>query len=86
MSLIIQDNCGRTHGGYLSHTDMSRLTGWSTPNTNQQLAFNRNGYDRLFARFDNTRPPNTGSRNCSSRGNSFSQISYNPGATHRWEL
>ena len=77
-------NCGRTHGGYLSHTDMSRLTGWSTPNTNQQLAFNRNGYDRLFARFDNTRPPNTGSRNCSSRGNSFSQISYNPGATHRW--
>ena len=84
MSLIIQIIVVELHGGYLSHTDMSRLTGWSTPNTNQQLAFNRNGYDRLFARFDNTRPPNTGSRNCSSRGNSFSQISYNPGATHRW--
>ncbi|MDC0079026.1 hypothetical protein OAJ46_02615, partial [Candidatus Pelagibacter sp.] len=38
----------------------------------------------LFERLDNTRPPNAGTRNCSYARNSFSRISYNPGATHRW--
>ena len=37
-------------------------------------------YNRLLMRFDNTRPTNTGSRNCNNRGSSFSRISYNPGA------
>ncbi|WP_075506355.1 PilW family protein [Candidatus Pelagibacter communis] len=77
-------NCGRSEGSYLSHANMSHLTGWSTPSSSQQMNYNTKGYDRLFARFDNTRPANTGFRNCNSRGRSFSRISYNPGATHRW--
>ena len=77
-------NCGYNNGSYLSHTDMSQLTGWSTPNSTKQMDLNTKGYDRLFARFDNQRPDRTGFRNCSSRGRSFSRISYNPGATHRW--
>ena len=77
-------NCGRSgEWSYLSHANMSHLMGWSTPNNSQQLNYNTQGYDRLFARFDNTRPTNTGNRNCSNP-RSFSQISYNPGATHRW--
>ena len=86
-----QRNCGRTHGGYLSHEYMSQLTGWSTPSVSLQQTFNTQGYDRLFARFDNSRPNNTGQRFCGSEtngnysmGKSFSRISYNPGATHRW--
>ena len=77
-------NCGKEEGSYLSHANMSHLTGWSTPSESQFQNYNTLGYDRLFARFDNTRPTNTGFRNCSSRGRSFSRISYNPGATHRW--
>ncbi|AFS47591.1 hypothetical protein HIMB5_00008390 [alpha proteobacterium HIMB5] len=77
-------NCGRSgEWSYLSHANMSHLMGWSTPNNSQQLNYNTQGYDRLFARFDNNRPTNTGNRNCSNP-RSFSQISYNPGATHRW--
>ena len=77
-------NCGRTEGSYLSHANMSHLTGWSTPSSSQFMNYNTLGYDRLFARFDNTRPNNTGTRNCSNQSKSFSRISYNPGATHEW--
>ena len=77
-------NCGRTEGSYLSHANMSHLTGWSTPNTSQFMNYNTLGYDRLFARFDDARPNNTGTRNCSNRSKSFSRISYNPGASHKW--
>ena len=77
-------NCGYANGSYLSHANMSHMTGWSTPSTQQQLNYNTEGYDRLFVRFDDTRPTNTGTRNCGGRGNSFSRISYNPGATHQW--
>ena len=77
-------NCGRTEGSYLSHANMSHLTGWSTPSSSQFMNYNTLGYDRLFARFDDTRDTTTGTRNCSNRGNSFSRISYNPGATHEW--
>ena len=78
-------NCGYNDGSYLSHSNMSHLTGWSTPSSSQQMTYNTQGYDRLFARFDATRPTNTGDRNCgSSRNKSYSRISFNPGATHRW--
>jgi len=77
-------NCGYDDGSYLSHADMNRLTGWSTPNSSKMSDFNENGYNRLFMRTDSTRPTNTGSRNCNNRGSSFSRISYNPGATHKW--
>ena len=75
-------NCGRSEGSYLSHANMSHLTGWSTPSASQLRNYNTLGYDRLLARFDSTRPTNTGTRNCNNRGNSFSRISFNPGATH----
>ena len=76
-------NCGRSgEWSYLSHANMSHLMGWSTPSDSQQRNYNTQGYDRLFARFDTTRPANTGTRRCWNR-QSFSRISYNPGATHR---
>ena len=76
-------NCGYDEGSYLSHANMSNLMGWSTPSS--EATFNTQGYDRLFMRTDNTRPTNTGDRFCNdNRNKSFSRISYNPGATHRW--
>jgi type II secretory pathway component PulJ len=76
-------NCGYSEGSYSSHSNISQLTGWSTPNSSQMSTFNEGGYNRLFARFDNDRPTNSGDRNCSNRTKSYSQISFNPGATHQ---
>ncbi len=77
-------NCGlREWSWHASHNDDSRIMGWSTPNSGQIRTYNNRGYSRLFRRRDATRPNGTGSRNCWSRGNSFSRISYLPGATHQ---
>ena len=76
-------NCGFREGSYVSHRDMHFLTGWGTPSGSKLNSMRTEGYNRLFARFDNVRPANTGSRNCWGRGNSFSRISYNAGSTHR---
>ena len=75
-------NCGRSEGSYLSHANMSHLTGWSTPSDSQFMNYNTLGYDRLFARFDNVRPTNGESVRCSDKSNSYSRISFNPGAYH----
>ena len=75
-------NCGYNEGSYLSHANMSPLMGWSTPNDSTIENFNEDGYNRLFRRWDNTRPTNTGERACWNKKKSFSRISYNPGSTH----
>ena len=75
-------NCGYNEGSYLSHANMSPLMGWSTPSDGTISNYNEQGYNRLFRRWDNTRPAETGDRSCSGKTKSFSQISYNPGSTH----
>ena len=75
-------NCGRgSQWSYLSHENMSHLMGWSTPNSGAIEDYNDDGYNRLFRRFNDVRPDNTGTRAC-TKSKSFSQISYNPGSTH----
>lgn len=77
-------NCGlREWSWHASHNNDSRVMGWSTPTAGQLRTFNSQGYSRLFRRRDDTRPNGTGSRDCGSRGSSFSRISYLPGATHQ---
>ena len=77
-------NCGYPDGTYSSHQWINWITGWDdvTPYINTYFA--PRGYNRLFYLNDNTRPTNTGSRNCYSNTTSYSRISFNPGATHRW--
>ena len=75
-------NCGKTEGSYLSHANMSHLTGWSTPSDSQFMNYNTLGYDRLFARFDDVRPTNGETERCSGKEDSYSRISFNPGAYH----
>ena len=78
-------NCGlREWSWHASHGWDSRVLGWTTPTTSQLRSFNSKGYSRLFRRRDAVRPSGTGTRKCSwSRRNSFSRISYLPGATHK---
>ena len=80
------DNCGFSESyNHQSHDDMGKIMGWSTPSSGQLDTFRDEGYNTLFRRRDATRPDNTGTRKCwSSRANSFSRISYLPGATHKW--
>ena len=84
--------CGlRDWSRHASHGVDNRITGWSTPTDSQMKSFNSKGYSRLFRRTDNVRPNGTGDRNCwygsgtgnNNRRDSFSRISYLPGATHQ---
>jgi len=75
-----QSNCGYTDRVRYNHKNLYPYLGfWPTKysNNNPDIA----GYYKLYEKFDNVRPLNTGLRNCwSYRNNTFSQISYNPGA------
>jgi type II secretory pathway component PulJ len=79
-----RNSCGKSDGPYLNHLNLGHQIGWyQMPTWYKNDRYTR-GYNMLFQRLDNTRPTNTGTRNCSYARNSFSRISYNPGATHQW--
>ena len=79
-----RNSCGKTDGPYLNHLNLGHQIGWYQMPTWYKNNRHTQGYNMLYQELDSTRPPNTGSRNCSYARNSFSRISYNPGATHRW--
>ena len=76
--------CGKSQSSYHSSSSYDPyVLGWVQPNSATQTYLETEGYDRLFIRSDSTRPNNTGTRRCWGKTNSFSRISYLPGATHR---
>ena len=79
-----RNSCGKSDGPYLNHLNLGHQIGWYQMPTWYRNDRYTQGYNMLFQRLDNTRPSNSGTRNCSYARNSFSRISYNPGATHRW--
>ena len=77
-------SCGKNDGPYLNHLNLGHQIGWyQMPNWYRDNRYTL-GYNMLFQRLDSTRPANTGTRKCYYAKNSFSRISYNPGATQRW--
>jgi prepilin-type N-terminal cleavage/methylation domain-containing protein len=77
-------SCGFREGPYLNHMNLGHQIGWYPMPDWYITDRYKAGYNKLFNREDRTRPLNTGDRNCNYARGSFSRISYNPGATHRW--
>ena len=77
-----QDRWGWNHFNFPWQIGFWPMPEWYVNNRYQ------GGYNKLYEKFDNVRPTNTGLRNCESYGwwgdkrNSLSRISYNPGAKH----
>ena len=81
-------SCGFYEGPYTNYYGLAYYLGWNMMSYYYDRYMSYRGYDMLFEIIDKIRPENTGERNCKSsyapynRPNSFSRISYNPGATH----
>ena len=81
-----QKSCGYGDWARYNHKNLYPYLGYWPTKYASNVPYTL-GYDKLYEKFDNVRPLNTGFRNCgwgtwSSKKNSFSQISYNPGAKH----